>query len=761
MLFATEKKRFVDVILPLPMAKYYTYSFPDAISPYPQIGSRVVVPFGRNKTYTGIVVEVHDRKPEEYDAKDILSVCDDFPIIFPLQIKFWEWISDYYLCPIGDVYKAAMPAALKNEEDEKGGYTPKQEDYVRFTFSRKEEERLKEIYTDLGRSPKQLHVVMSYIALSQFMLQDTPAEVSKKLLYEKAEITSSHLKTLVDKGIFEIYQKEVSRLGKFTKETQDSYQLNAPQTQALQEIEASFQSKDTTLLFGITGSGKTEIYIRLIEKALSENKQVLYLVPEIALTTQLTERLQRVFGKRIGIYHSKFSGNERTEIWMKLLKDEGIDIILGVRSSVFLPFQRLGLVIVDEEHETTYKQYDPAPRYHARNAAIVLAKAYNAKVLLGTATPAFETYMNALSGKYGLVELTSRHEGVELPEILPVDIKELKKKKRMRSSFSPLLIEEMDKAFKNNEQVILFQNRRGFAPLVECSLCAYVPKCKHCDVSLTYHKGLGQLTCHYCGYTQPVTRICPACGHHSLETIGYGTERIEDEIKEIFPDIKVERMDMDTTRSKKAYQEIIERFQTGKTQILIGTQMVSKGLDFDNVSVVGILNADTLMNYPDFRSYERAYQLMAQVSGRAGRKNKRGLVILQTSDPAHPVIREVVTNNYKEMFAQQMAERKLFKYPPYYRLIYIYLKHKDGILLDRLSQEMAIRLRNQFGDRILGPDNPPVSRIQNLYIKKIVLKIESNISPAKVKELLHTVRLQMLEDERFKSLFVYYDVDPL
>lgn len=751
----------MDVILPLPMSKYFTYSFPTDMQPQPQAGARVVVPFGRNKTYTGIIVDVHDRKPEEYEAKDILQVCDDFPILRPGQIKFWEWIADYYLCPVGDVYKAALPAALKNEEEEKGGYTPKQEEYVRLSFSRKEEDKLKKIYEDLGRSPKQLHVVMNYIALSQFMLLETPGEVSKKMLYEKAEISSANLKPLVDKGIFEIYKKDVSRLTPYRRATQDSFDLNEAQSKAYEDIRSAFESKDVTLLFGVTGSGKTEIYIRMIEEALAENKQVLYLVPEIALTTQLTERLQRVFGKKLGIYHSKFSGNERTEVWMNLLKDEGIDIILGVRSSIFLPFRNLGLIIVDEEHETTYKQYDPAPRYHARNAAIVLAMQHKAKVLLGTATPAFETYMNALSGKYGFVELLTRHEGLELPEIIPVDIKELRRKKRMKSSFSPTLIDAMNEALSRNEQVILFQNRRGFAPLVECTLCAYVPKCKHCDVSLTYHKGLNQLTCHYCGYTQPVTRICPACGHHSLETLGYGTERIEDEVKEIFPEISVERMDMDTTRSKKAYQEIIERFVTGKTKVLIGTQMVSKGLDFENVSVVGILNADTLMNFPDFRSYERAYQLMAQVSGRAGRKNKRGLVVLQTSDPKHPVVKEVIANNYQELFAQQMAERKLFKYPPFFRLIYIYLKHRDGILLDKMANEMAIRLRNQFGDRILGPDNPPVARIQNLYIKKIVLKIEINISPAKVKEQLHCVRLQMLEDDRFKSLIVYYDVDPL
>lgn len=750
---------FVDVILPLPMERYYTYLVPAEMEQLPQRGFRVVVPFGRSKLYTGIVVELHNRAPEGYEPKPILQVCDESPILREGQLRFWEWIADYYLCPVGDVYKAALPAGLKNEEEGEG-YTPKTEDWVRLTFPRSEQNRLQQAFEELGRAPKQLNILMNFVSLSQFMVNDTPKEVQKKALLEKSEASTALLNHLIEKGILELYQKEVSRLPGYKKETVDSYDLNEMQQKAYDEINSSFLQKEVTLLFGVTGSGKTEVYIRLIEDTLAQGKQVLYLVPEIALTTQLTERLQRVFGNRIAIYHSRFSDNERIEVWNNLLHEKGIEIVLGVRSSIFLPFRQLGLVIVDEEHETTYKQYDPAPRYHARSAAIVLASQHKAKVLLGTATPSLESYFNAINGKFGLVELLSRHEGMELPEIHPVDIKELRRKKQMNSNFSPQLIEAMADALSRNEQVILFQNRRGFAPLLECTLCAYVPKCKHCDVSLTYHKGLRQLTCHYCGYTQEIVRVCPACGNPAMETRGFGTERIEDEVKELFPDVAVERMDMDTTRTKKAYQEIIGRFTKGETKILIGTQMVSKGLDFENVSIVGILSADSLMSYPDFRAQERAYQLMAQVSGRAGRKNKRGTVILQTSDPKSQLVQQVIANDYQAMFHTQMMERHQFNYPPYYRLIAIYLKHKNEPMLSQLSAKMAEELRHIFGSRVLGPDHPPVSRVQNLFIKKIVLKIEVTASVAKVKEALHQVRLHLLEDDRFKHLYVYYDVDP-
>ena len=506
---------------------------------------------------------------------------------------------------------------------------------------------------------------------------------------------------------------------------------------------------------------KTEVYIHLIDEVIRQGKQVLYLLPEIALTTQITERLRRVFGTRLGIYHSKFPDAERVEIWQKHLGDKGYDIILGVRSSVFLPFRNLGLVIVDEEHENTYKQQDPAPRYHARNAAIVLAAMYGAKVLLGTATPSVETWYNATNGKYGLVELKERYQEIRLPEILPVDIKELHRKKRMIGQFSPLLIQYIREALDQKEQVILFQNRRGFAPMIECRTCGWVPKCKNCDVSLTYHKGINQLTCHYCGYTYQLPRSCPACDGVELVNRGFGTEKIEDDIKIAFPEASVARMDLDTTRTRSAYEKIIADFEQGKTDILIGTQMVSKGLDFDHVSVVGILNADTMLNYPDFRSYERAFQLMAQVAGRAGRKNKQGRVILQTKSIDHPIIAQVMANDYEQMVAGQLAEGQMFHYPPYCPRVYVYLKNRNEILLEQMADVMAGKLRTVFGARVLGPDKPPVGRIQTLFIKKIIVKIEYNASMGRARELLLQVQREMIEDERFKSLIVYYDVDPM
>lgn len=511
----------------------------------------------------------------------------------------------------------------------------------------------------------------------------------------------------------------------------------------------------------MTSSGKTEIYIHLIRQVIQSGKQVLYLLPEIALTTQITERLRRVFGNRLGIYHSKFPDAERVEIWQKQLSENDYDIILGVRSSIFLPFRRLGLVIVDEEHENTYKQQEPAPRYHARNAAMVLASLFGAKTLLGTATPSIETYYNALQGKYGLVELTERHQQIQLPAIEVVDIKELARKKRMTAQFSPLLLQKIREALEQKEQVILFQNRRGFAPMIECRTCGWIPKCKNCDVSLTYHKGLNQLTCHYCGYAEPIPKACPACGGVELVSRGFGTEKVEDSIKEIFPEARIARMDLDTTRTRTAYEKIIADFEEGKTDILIGTQMVSKGLDFDRVSVVGILNADSMLNYPDFRSYERAFQLMAQVAGRAGRKNKQGLVILQTKSPDLPLIHEVVTNNYRSLFDEQIAERHLFKYPPFYRLVYVYLKHRKQEVLDQAADVMARYLRQGLGERILGPDLPLVARIQTLFIKKIMVKVELQASMSKVRAYLRQVQRAIAEDERFRSLLVYYDVDPM
>lgn len=653
--------------------------------------------------------------------------------------------------------------ALFVKEELKRTYKPKTETRVRLTEAACNERRLHFFFDELQRrAPKQLDLLMKYIELSGCLGGREVKEVSKAELLKRSGATPAVFSGLVDKGVFEVYQQEVGRLETVSQAVMSLNELNVHQQRAFDEIRASFRVKNVCLLHGVTSSGKTEIYIHLIDEAVRQGKQVLYLLPEIALTTQITERLKRVFGSRLGIYHSKFPDAERVEVWQKQLSHEPYDIILGVRSSLFLPFQRLGLVIVDEEHENTYKQQDPAPRYHARNAAIVLASMCGAKTLLGTATPSVESWYNATEGgKYALVELKERYKEIQLPEIIPVDIKELQRKKRMNGPFSPLLLQYVREALEQKEQVILFQNRRGFAPMIECHTCGWVPKCKNCDVSLTYHKGLNQLTCHYCGYTQPVPRQCPACEGVDLRNRGFGTEKIEDDVKAIFPEARVARMDLDTTRTRTAYERIIHDFQQGRTDILIGTQMVSKGLDFDHVSVVGILNADTMMNYPDFRAYERAFQLMAQVAGRAGRKNKRGRVVLQTKSIDHPIIPQVMRNDFEGMVAGQLAERQLFRYPPYYRLVYVYLKHRNEQLLDVMAQTMAAKLRAVFGARVLGPDKPPVARIQTLFIRKIVLKIETNAPMARARQLLVQVQQEMVAEDRFKSLIVYYDVDPM
>lgn len=821
-------EKFVDVILPLPLNSCFTYALPEDMAGQVQQGCRVVVPFGKKKFYTGIVRNLHYLKPEGYEVKEVTAVLDAHPILLPMQFKFWEWLSDYYLCTQGDVYKAALPSGLKLEsetvveynpdfeaterlpereqrvldllaaepeqsvtklekesglknilsvvkslldkgvifvkEELKRTYKPKMETRVRLTEAARNERRLHFFFDELQRrAPKQLDLLMKYIELSGFLGGNNVREVPKAELLQRASATPAVFGGLVEKGIFEVYQQEVGRLnGNLPSGVlQPLNSLNVHQQCAYDEVCESFRQKNVCLLYGVTASGKTELYIHLIDAVLRQGKQVLYLLPEIALTTQITERLKRVFGSRLGIYHSKFPDAERVEVWQKQLSEQPYDIILGVRSSVFLPFQRLGLVIVDEEHENTYKQQDPAPRYHARNAAIVLASMYNAKTLLGTATPSIESWYNATTGKYALVELKERYKEIQLPEIIPVDIKELQHKKRMNGPFSPLLLQYVREALEQKEQVILFQNRRGFAPMIECHTCGWVPRCKNCDVSLTYHKGLGQLTCHYCGYTQPVPRKCPACEGVDLRNRGFGTEKIEDDILALFPDARVARMDLDTTRTRAAYERIIADFEQGRTDILIGTQMVSKGLDFDHVSVVGILNADTMLNYPDFRAYERAFQLMAQVAGRAGRKNRRGRVILQTKSIDHPIIPQVIANDFEGMAGGQLAERQLFHYPPYYRLVYVYLKNRNETLLDLMAQTMATRLRALFGTRVLGPDKPPVARVQTLFIRKIVVKIEISAPLARARQLLVQVQREMLAEDRFKSLIVYYDVDPM
>lgn len=820
--------KYVDVIVPLPIAGEYTYSLPPALEGKVHGGCRVVVPFGPKKYYTAIVVSVHDSAPEAYETKDILEVLDERPVLLKRQFDFWQWVSDYYLCTIGDVYKAALPSGLKLEsetmvvynpdfeasgplppkeqllldllsanpeqcvtqlekaagirnilpvvrsllekeavcikEELKRSYKPKTEIRVRLAGNMRTEKALQFQMNMLDRpkTEKQLAVLMKYVELSGWNgTGETLKEVSRKRLTEAAGVSPAVLDALVRKQVLEIYSSEVGRLDGGRYDTIPLNPLSEAQRRAFYQIMSLFQTRNVCLLHGVTASGKTEIYIHLIEQAIQAGKQVLYLLPEIALTTQITERLRRVFGERLGIYHSKFPDAERVEIWNKQLSDRDYDVILGVRSSVFLPFRRLGLVIVDEEHENTYKQQDPAPRYHARSAAIMLASMFGAKTLLGTATPSLESYHNALSGKYGFVQLTERHQQIRLPQIELVDIKELARKKRMTAQFSPYLLQKIREALENREQVILFQNRRGFAPMIECRTCGWVPKCRNCDVSLTYHKGLNQLTCHYCGCTYPVPRSCPACGGVELVNRGFGTEKVEDDIKAIFPEARVARMDLDTTRTRSAYERIISDFQNGKTDILIGTQMVSKGLDFDRVSVVGILNADSMLNYPDFRSYERAFQLMAQVAGRAGRKNGQGVVVLQTKSPDLPLIREVMDNDYLRMYREQMEEREMFRYPPFYRLVYVYLKHRKEDVLDQAADWMAQCLRKGLGERILGPDKPPVARIQTLYIKKIVVKVEQQASMSKVRAYLRSVQQALMEERRFRSLTVYYDVDPM
>lgn len=818
-------KKYVDVIVPLPIASQYTYSVPAELEESVQEGCRVVVSFGQKKFYTAIVTKVHYVAPENYETKDVEEVLDTSPVILPTQFRFWEWLSTYYLCTLGDVYKAAMPSGMKLEsetlvayneefeatvplpkneqrildllnddkeqcvtqlqkasglksilpiikrllekqaifvkEDLKRNYKPRTEARVRLTEAYSTEHALRELFDNLGRAKKQLSLLMKYIELSGWMgTASTLKEVSKKDLLDKTGASVSILNSLVEKGVLETYYYEIGRLDKSIKGTLSLNPLNVAQERAFTAIRNSFQEKSVCLLHGVTSSGKTEIYIHLIEEVLRKGQQVLYLLPEIALTTQITERLKRVFGHRLGVYHSKFPDAERVEIWKKQLTDESYDIILGVRSSIFLPFKRLGLIIVDEEHENTYKQQEPAPRYHARSAAIMLASMYGAKVLLGTATPSVESYFNARKGKYGLVQLKERYKEIRLPHIELVDIKELTRQKRMKGPFSPVLVKEIRSALDRREQVILFQNRRGFAQMIECRTCGWIPKCKNCDVSLTFHKRLNQLTCHYCGYTQSVAASCPACGGVELLNRGIGTERIEEDIQLTFPDVRVARMDLDTTRSRTAYEKIIADFEQGKTDILIGTQMISKGLDFNHVNVVGILNADTMLNYPDFRSYERAFQLMAQVAGRAGRKDKQGLVILQTKSPELPVISQVLNNDYEQLYEDQLAERQVFRYPPFYRLIYVYLKHRKEDVLEQAAEMAATLLRTGLGNRVLGPDKPPIARIQTLFIKKIMIKVELTASMTKVRDYLKGVQRTLSEDARFRSLIVYYDVDP-
>ena len=750
---------FVDVILPVPLDGFFTYSVPSSANEQVEVGKRVLVPFGRNKTYVGIIASMHHQQPEGYQTKDILQVLDSTPMLLGNQLRLWQWIADYYMSPIGEVFKAALPSGLKAED----GYKPKTETYIRLAPQFRSEQALHIALDMLRRAPKQQAALIDYMALSG--IEEYGATATTILTRDELLNQGHSLQTvaaLVQRGLLETYEQEVGRLNHGGEPHLDRIQPLSPiQQDAYNQIQFSFLKKNVTLLHGVTSSGKTEIYIHLIRQALEQKRQVLYLLPEIALTVQIMDRLQRVFGNRLGIYHSKYSDAERVEIWQKQLSGHSYDVILGARSAVFLPFQQLGLVIIDEEHETSYKQQDPMPRYHARSAAIMLAQMQKAKVLLGTATPSLETYHNAKTGKYGLVELFQRYKGIELPEIQVVDTKDLQHRKMMNGLFSPLLLSKVREALERGEQVILFQNRRGYAPMIECKQCGWVPHCQHCDVSLTLHRNLNQLTCHYCGNTYQVPTECPNCGCTQLQTRGYGTEKIEAEVHDIFPDARISRMDLDTTRSRQAYERIINDFSSGRTNLLIGTQMISKGLDFDKVSVVGILNADTMLNYPDFRAYEHAFMMMSQVSGRAGRKGKRGLVILQTKSPDLPLIGQVVHNDYAAFYRSLIAERQQFRYPPYYRLVYVYLKHRQDAVVEAAGVEMGAHLRQWFSGRVLGPDKPGISKVKSLSIRKIVLKLEPSLNMAEVRKYLALAQHQMLQDKRYASLQIYYDVDPL
>ena len=728
---------YADVILPVPLAGLFTYSVPEGMAV--RVGVRVLVTFGRSKKYMGIVAGLHNNKPEGYEVKPIAQVMDAES----------NWIADYYMSPIGEVYKAALPSGLKAED----GYKPKTELYIQLTSKFRSEQALHVAIDMLQRAPKQMKAFLDFLELSgwdRFDEPDAQTELTRDELLNEGHSLQT-INALVQRGLLETYDKEVGRLNYGGDPHPENIKpLSPPQQEAFNQIQFSFLQKNVTLLHGVTSSGKTEIYIHLIQQALDKHQQVLYLLPEIALTVQMMQRLQRVFGNRLGIYHSKYSDAERVEIWQKQLSGHPYDVILGARSAVLLPFQNLGLIIIDEEHVTSYKQQDPAPRYHARSAAIMLAQMYGAKTLLGTATPSLETYHNAKTGKYGLV-----------PEIQVVDIKDLQHRKMMNGLFSPLLLSKVREALERGEQAIIFQNRRGYAPMIECKQCGWVPHCQHCDVSLTFHRNMNQLTCHYCGYTYQVPTECPACGCRELQTKGYGTEKIEDQVRDIFPEAHIARMDLDTTRTRNAYERIISDFSSGRTNLLIGTQMISKGLDFDKVSVVGILNADNLLNYPDFRAFEHAYMMMAQVSGRAGRKGKQGLVILQTKSPNVPIIQQVVHNDYAGFYRSLIAERQQFNYPPYRRLIYVYLKHRSDAVVETAGIEMASRLRQWFSSRVIGPDKPSIAKVKSLSIRKLILKLELGINMSEVRKYLALAQQQMLQDKRYSSLQIYYDVDPL
>ena len=824
-------QRFVDVILPLPLYDTYTYSVPEAMDEDVQVGSRVIVQFGKKKYYTAIVESIHSKKPAGFEAKPLTAVLDPIPILRYPQLKFWNWISDYYLCSPGEVYKAAVPTGLKPESetrislnpdyepddnnpfkptdaqalvlmvmqehkrlslDELEGetgmknvakaimplldagileideriaerYRPKKINTVSLAFDREDNERLHESFDLVKRSHNQERALLTYLDLSGWLnAVGKPRMVTRQQLLDASGVSPSVLRALVDKGVFKIEKKIVNR---FDPEEDKEGEIILPilseaQQKALDAIDSGFKDNSIQLLHGVTGSGKTEIYTHLIARSLEAGNQALFLVPEISLTTQLSDRLRKVFGSRLLVYHSKFSDSERVDIWRRLLTTNEPLVVLGVRSSVFLPFSHLGIVVVDEEHESSFKQYDPSPRYNARDCALMLARMHGAKSLLGSATPAVETYFKALEGKYGLVSLNERYEGSVLPDVEIIDMKEMRKKKEVNGIVSSPLRERILSTMKEHRQTILFQNRRGFAPVVICDQCGWTPKCANCDVSMVYHKNLDMLRCHYCGYATLLPKLCPACGQNGIKIYGYGTERIAEEIKEQFPEFKVARMDLDTTRNKDAYQNIIEDFAAHDTDILIGTQMVSKGLDFGDVSTVGVLNADTLLNFPDFRSNERAFNMLEQVAGRAGRRKDRGKVLIQTVNPKHDVLLHVKNHDYSAYYNKEIEERRRYAYPPFTKIINIFIRNKNPQMCDKAAIDLTMALRRVFGDRVLGPEKPYVARIASYYIQSIMLKMEVGVSMKKVKDMLRQIYASLAHTPEMKSSMIHYDVDP-
>ncbi|NPD45819.1 MULTISPECIES: primosomal protein N' [unclassified Lentimicrobium] len=825
------KTLFVEVILPLPLDGSFTYRVPFEMNEMVAQGMRVLVQFGTRKVYAALVVSVHENIPQNYQPKYILAVLDAYPIVNQYQLKFWTWISKYYISGIGEVMNAALPTAFKlssesklvlnpdfeigsislNEKEaliltalqnqdnisitqaseltdlkkvfpliktmtEKGivlmeeeledKYKVRKETRVQLVEEYREEEALRELFSQLEkRAFKQLEVVMAFLHLSQ-KRGGNHLDLPKKELLSQLENGASAYASLEKKGVFFSFEQSISRLVDFAKAKEvESIELSFAQNEAFEAVKNSFGKQPACLLHGITGSGKTEIYIKLMDEVIKEGKQVLYLLPEIALTAQIINRLRKYFGEKVGVYHSRYNIHERVEIWNKVLNEEegtpSYQIILSARSGVFLPFKNLGLIIVDEEHDNSYKQFDPAPRYHARDAALVLANQHKAKVVLGSATPSVETYYNARSGKYGLVSLTERFGEGRLPEILVSDVKHETKRKTMNGHFSSFLMMHVKEALERNEQVILFQNRRGFAPRLECEVCNWIPECPNCDISLVYHKNQNRLRCHICGHSSHLMHTCGSCGSKEVRMKGFGTEKLEEDLSIILPEARIKRMDLDTTRAKNAFEKIFEDFADKKIDILVGTQMVTKGLDFENVSVVGVLNADNMINFPDFRAFERSFQMLVQVSGRAGRKEKKGKVIIQSFNPYHSVIRYVIENSYQKMYDSQILERRNYKYPPFYRLIRFTLKHKDYRVLNEAMQDFSSLLREKFGQRIIGPEYPMVARMRNLYLKEVLLKLEKGYPIDSSRKVIHDILDAFNSGKQYKAIRVVIDVDPM